>query len=390
MLNAYHGGSHAAFVAGWRAHSRHTFDLLTLPAHDWKWRMRHAAITFAEQVTAKATAGESWDALWCTDMLNLAEFRGLCPAAAGVPSVVYFHENQLTYPVRHPDERDLHFAFTNFTSALVADAVWFNSGFHRDAFVNALRRGLKRMPDHQPVGAVDAIEAKAAVMWPGVQVALGERDAPPPQPSPGGGGAGGGGGAIGGTVTRSRPSAVSSGPNGKRQAGEPVHLIWAARWEHDKNPGLFFEALAELKQRGVDFRVSVIGESFRDVPAVFDEAKRRFADRIVRWGYQPSRAEYEQALAEADVFVSTADHEFFGIAAVEAALAGCVCVLPRRLAYPEVFGDSGAVWYDGTVKGLVAALGGPIRTSASLQSGLDQYLWPARAAAMDDALEVFG
>jgi len=352
MLNAYHGGSHAALVEGWRQHSRHTFDLLTLPAHDWKWRMRHGAITFAERVNAKAAAGQRWDALWCTDMLNLAEFRGLCPSLRG-PSVVYFHENQLTYPVQHPDPRDLHFALTNFTSALAADAVWFNSAFHRDEFLGALRDGLKRMPDFQPVGTVDAIERKSAVMWPGV-------NAP---------------------AARSR----------ERREAEPVHLIWAARWEHDKNPGLFFEALEELQRRGVAFRVSVIGESFREVPTVFDDAKQRLADRIVRWGHQPSRADYEQALAEADVFVSTADHEFFGIAAVEAAMAGCVCVLPRKLAYPEVFGDDGAVWHDGTVEGLADVLSRGVRTSAAPQPGLaDRYQWPERAAAMDAALEAFG
>lgn len=349
MLNPYHGGSHAAFVDGWRAHSRHTFDLLTLPAHDWKWRMRHAAIALTEQVNTKAAAGQSWDALWCTDMLNLAEFRGLCNFRG--PAVSYFHENQLTYPVQHPDERDLHFAFTNFTSALAADAVWFNSDFHRREFLGALRAGMKRMPDFQPVRRVDEIEAKSAVMWPGVEL---ER-----------------------TAERS----------GKGQDGEPLHLLWAARWEHDKNPAMFFAALDELVRRGVKFRVSVIGESFREVPEVFDRAKQRFADRIVRWGYQPSRADYESALAEADVFVSTADHEFFGMAAVEAAMAGCVCVLPRKLAYPEVFGDDGAVWYDGTVTGLVEVIEGVTQGGASLCLGLERYAWPARAAAMDDALD---
>ena len=47
-LNPYHGGSHRAFLDGWMANSRHRFTLLTLPAHHWKWRMRHAAVTFAE------------------------------------------------------------------------------------------------------------------------------------------------------------------------------------------------------------------------------------------------------------------------------------------------------------------------------------------------------
>jgi hypothetical protein len=45
--------------------------------------------------------------------------------------------------------------------------------------------------------------------------------------------------------------------------------LWTARWEFDKDPGTFFSALDILRERGAPFRVSVLGESFRRVPAVF-------------------------------------------------------------------------------------------------------------------------
>ncbi|MHC4681475.1 MAG: glycosyltransferase, partial [Planctomycetota bacterium] len=120
-----------------------------------------------------------------------------------------------------------------------------------------------------------------------------------------------------------------------RQAG-PLRILWAARWEHDKNPEDFFEALKILKSRNVTFRLSIIGEQFREAPEIFAWAREHFADHIDRWGYQQSRAEYVKALGQADVFVSTAKHEFFGITAVEAILAGAYPVLPMRLAYPEI------------------------------------------------------
>ena len=106
--------------------------------------MRHGAVTFAQQVAERAAQGAAWDVLFCSDMLNLAEFVGLSGAAVqALPRVVYFHENQLTYPVRHASERDYQFGMTNITTCLAADQVWFNSAFHRDSFLEAVEVFLK-------------------------------------------------------------------------------------------------------------------------------------------------------------------------------------------------------------------------------------------------------
>ena len=45
---------------------------------------------------------------------------------------------------------------------------------------------------------------------------------------------------------------------------------------------------------------------------------------------------YVEALSRADVVVSTAFHEFFGVAVVEAIAAGAFPILPNRLSYPEL------------------------------------------------------
>jgi len=128
---------------------------------------------------------------------------------------------------------------------------------------------------------------------------------------------------------------------GKRTPG-PMRIVWAARWEHDKNPELFFKSLQILKAQKVEFRISVMGEQFRQSPDVFDSARKEFAANIDRWGYQKERNDYKDALSEADVFVSTADHEFFGFSVLEAAAAGTFPLVPERLAYPETLGlDSG-------------------------------------------------
>ena len=361
-LEPYYGGSHRAFLEGWSAASGHTWTVLELPPYKWKWRMRHSAVTFAERLGARVSQGQVWDLLFCSDMLNLAEFRGLAPPQVrSLPTVAYFHENQLTYPVRFESERDYQFAMTNMTTALAADAVWFNSAFHRESFLAALADFLRRMPDHQFPEAVETIARKSSVHRPGI-----------------------------------RPLHARRG----RSAG-PLHLLWAARWEHDKNPEIFFEALKILEKQKVEFRLSVIGEQFRDRPEVFDWARRHFGPHIDRWGYQANRTDYEAALCAADVFVSTAEHEFFGLSAVEAALAGAYPVLPERLAYPEIFGltedpAAKAFFYNGTSADLAAKLNECARrleagTSLSdltqrLRQHLRRFQWPRLAPNLDEAL----
>jgi len=83
------------------------------------------------------------------------------------------------------------------------------------------------------------------------------------------------------------------------------------------------------------------------------------AGRIDPWGYQEGRAAYRACLAWADCIVSTAHHEFFGLAVAEAAAAGCLPLLPPRLTYPEIFPPAqghGPSFYDGTPAGVAEAL----------------------------------
>jgi glycosyltransferase involved in cell wall biosynthesis len=335
------------------ARSSHQFALHTLPAHHWKWRMRHGAVTFARQLQAD----DSPDVLFCTDMLDLATFRGLADASVrGLPAVVYFHENQLTYPDEHRTERDLHFALTNLTTALAADAVWFNSDYHRRTFLDAMGVLLRKMPDSHLTDAVQSIAGKASVHHPGIE------------------------------LVAERPS---------RQPG-PMRIVWAARWEHDKDPQTFFDALGQLQQRGVNFRLSVLGESFEHVPECFGRAREQLADHIDEWGYLPDRAAYFRTLQQADVAVSTARHEFFGLAMVEAVSAGCYPLAPRRLAYPEVLGGDDRFLYEGGAVELadrLTDLAGRLATADLWQGEADagrqfvqRFAWPTVAQRLDAAL----
>jgi glycosyltransferase involved in cell wall biosynthesis len=81
---------------------------------------------------------------------------------------------------------------------------------------------------------------------------------------------------------------------------------------------------------GLNFKVSILGQCFEDVPKIFDEAKLKLEDRIIHFGPLENRTDYFEVLRKADVVVSTAFHEFFGVAMIEAAASGCCPLVPNR------------------------------------------------------------
>ncbi len=308
-VEPFYGGSHKAFLDGYQRYSRHQVDVFGLPARKWKWRMRGAALHFAEIL--KDTIAE-YDLLFASDFLSLADLVALMPTLlARIPKVVYFHENQLTYPYQHESERDYQFAFTNITTCLVADRVLFNSEFHRGEFLGALVPFLKKMPDFRPQGVVDAIAAKSSVLYFGLDLArLVEGEEP-------------------------------------ERTGPPI-VLWNHRWEYDKNPEEFFHVIMGLADEGADFRVAIVGEHYRQYPEVFDQARDALGDRVVQFGYLDSKAAYCDLLRRCDISVSTAIHEFFGVSVLEAIAAKCYPLLANRLTYPELLPSQhhGRHWFN--------------------------------------------
>uniref|UniRef100_A0A7M5UQX2 Glycosyl transferase family 1 domain-containing protein n=1 Tax=Clytia hemisphaerica TaxID=252671 RepID=A0A7M5UQX2_9CNID len=120
------------------------------------------------------------------------------------------------------------------------------------------------------------------------------------------------------------------------EALDPLHIVWPHRWEHDKNPEDFFKVMFQLHDEGVPFKLSVIGQTYQDVPEIFETAKRKLDSVIINWGYQ-SRSDYIIIIKNADVAVSTANHEFFGVSMLECVSSGCYPLVPNRLVYPEFF-----------------------------------------------------
>ena len=171
-------------------------------------------------------------------------------------------------------------------------------------------------------------------------------------------------------------------------------ILWNQRWEYDKDPQTFFRALYALAEEGADFRVALAGKSYRQSAPEFEEARERLGARVVHWGYAGAR-EYRALLRRADVVVSTALHEFFGVAVVEAIYSGCFPILPRRLVYPELLPPAyheGCLYED--FEGLVARLQWALANleqahavAAALRPVVARFDWAELGPRYDQVLE---
>lgn len=269
--------------------------------------MHGGAVTLARRYLAHKFRP---DVILATDMLDLTTFLSLTRhATKDIPTAIYFHENQLTYPWSPTDRdiqhnRDYHYGFINFASALAADRIFFNSKYHRNIFLKELPRFLKHFPDHREMHTVREIEEKSSVLHLGLDL-----------------------------------QKFNQFKTEKKEQQGPV-LLWNHRWEYDKNPGDFFRALYLLDEEGLQFQVILIGENFEQTPKEFENAKQRLGDKILHYGYVASFADYARWLWRADILPVTSYHDFFGASVVEAIYCGCTPLLPFRLAYPELLSAS--------------------------------------------------
>lgn len=296
LIEPFYGGSHKQlinFIVNILEQSDTKYDLITLPGKKWHWRARTGAL-FMSKTISKTT---KYRTIFCSSTLNLAELLALRPELQTTRKIIYFHENQFVYPRQLQKERDFQYGYNTILSALVADHVVFNSNYNKQTFLENISKHLRKQPDFRIDDLREDIEPKTSVIYFPV------------------------------TIT----------PQHLEKCYDILHIVWPHRWEHDKDPELFFRVLFQLQDMGLQFRVSVLGESYTDPMPIFAEAQSKLSQKIVHFGRLESRLDYENALHAAHVVVSTARHEFFGVAMLEAVQCGCLPLAPNNLVYPEIY-----------------------------------------------------
>ncbi len=357
----FDAGSHRAVRESISRRSRHRWHWLTRPARGWKWRMRLAAVELVEEARRSGVFDEPADVIVATSLLGAADLRALLPRGhRETPLVVYMHENQVAYPWSdHPKvdrRRDVHFAMTNLTSVLAADRAIFNSAYNLQSFLTGMEGIVRRASAVQMGDWRRCAEERSCVIWPPVE--------PPPDE----------------VQALVREKLGRPLPAGECPAGGALHnatrVVWPHRWEHDKGPEeLLAVGLAESDR--LDLRWTLLGYQYPGRPAALVDFERTLAGRIDHLGYEPDRRRYWERLAGCDWVLSTARQEFFGIAVVEAILAGCMPWLPARLSYPELVPPE--------FRGMSPRR--PPRDRAAAHRALVEWLRPALAAESVEAID---
>ena len=262
--------------------------------------MQGGAVTLAEKAREACADGWRPDLVLASDMVHLPAVLALSRDwLSDVPVVAYFHENQLTYPLRptppgEPDrQRDYTYATVNYLSALAADRVVFNSAFHLEEFFPGAAG---------PAPAVPRLHPRRPTARPARE---GERDAAGARP---------------GRPGRRPPRGPGAPRQRARPAGDPVEPPLGVR---QGTPEAFFRVVNRLDDAGERFRLVLAGQTFEEQPPGFEAGFRRYAERVLHYGYAESFADYAALLWRSDVVVSTSVHEFFGLSMMEAIHCGC-------------------------------------------------------------------
>ncbi|NVK38030.1 MAG: DUF3524 domain-containing protein [Gammaproteobacteria bacterium] len=298
LLSAYDTDSHRAWCQGLMQNMpQHEWCYLTLPGRYFSWRIRGNGLSFVYGEQA-AQLKQPFDLILATSMVDLATFKGLAPHLAHTPSILYCHENQFAYPKSDQQHTSVEPQMVNLYAALAADHVLFNSEYNRQSFLQGATALLKRLPDHAPLAAINSIQHKSQVL--------------------------------------PVPITFNSSLTPKHfEKGDTLNVIWNHRWEYDKGPDTLAACIELAYARNLNVQFSVCGMSFRQKPEALIRLQQIKLPNVSHMGTFEKRSEYRQQLAEHHVVLSTAIHEFQGLAVLEGAALGCTPLAPNRLAYPE-------------------------------------------------------
>ncbi|WP_411746612.1 DUF3524 domain-containing protein [Reinekea sp.] len=298
LISGYHSISQASwsdFIVNQVADI--SWSIIALPPRYFSWRMRGNPLSIGQ--LAPKHLDQNYDVLLATSSIDLATVQSIYPALRQTPSILYFHDNQFAYPASNNPQSVVDWQITAIYSAIRADKLVFNSQYNQDSFLSGVKKLLKKMPDLVPKQLAITLQQKATVLAVPIQKqTIGKKPTP--------------------------------------EKNQKLRIVWNHRWEWDKSPELLESIINKLQKHSENFELIITGQQFRTVPVSFKRIQLQ-SKLISHCQFVEDKNQYQQMLTTCDVVLSTAIHEFQGIAVLEAVEAGCVPLLPNRLSYPEMF-----------------------------------------------------
>lgn len=292
LLSAYRSDSHACW-ADWLVNTFTEFNWhkLELPGRHFRWRIRGNPLSWLHHLPEQTP-----DFIVATSMVDLSTLKGLHPRLANIACIYYFHENQFAYPVSKNQVDSIEPKMVQLYGALAANKLLFNSAYNRDSFFKGVENLLKLFPDEVPDSVVEALKNKSDVL----------------------------------------PVVIR--PVKNREVKNKKLILWNHRWEYDKAPQVFCDALLQLNKINPDFELGLLGPRSIIKPDALLEIEQELGDKILI-NEKVSKDDYQKYLSQSAIIVSTAIHEFQGLSVLEAVSAGAVPLLPDDLCYREQYAD---------------------------------------------------
>lgn len=192
---------------------------------------------------------------------------------------------------------------------------------------------------------------------------------------------------LGVDLEQFHPRRRSSRVRGRWATPAQTLLVHCGRLSVEKHAHRSIDAVAALRNSGIDARLVVVGEG-----PLRAKLERQAAHLPVHFtGFIGCRDTIASILASADVALAPGPHETFGLAALEALACGTPAVASRTSALAEIVTAESGVAADNDPRAIAAAVTTIIsrpessrRLSARRRA--EQFTWPTSAAGMLGAL----
>ena len=198
-----------------------------------------------------------------------------------------------------------------------ADIIAFNSQYNRSTFVQGAKALLEKLPDRLSPDLLEKIGESEVLPVPLEKLPI--------------------------------EAAKTAGYG----ASKSLEVVWNHRWEYDKGPQLLLRVAEAISQQQLPIRLHVVGQQFRSSPAEFETLAPLLQQHAAAlgldrgsFGFIENRTNYLELLRRCDVVLSTALHDFQGLAIQEATALGCTPLVPEALVYPEYVGSEFRYLFD--------------------------------------------